>query len=101
MIGMGTYGDGGVVGTKPYAAGGNYLHKMGTHCGHCAFDVKQRIGDRACPLNAMYWDFVARHADMLAGNPRTSMPAMALRKMPAETVAALRAQAAQWLETLG
>lgn len=96
VIGMGTYGDGGVVGTKPYAAGGNYLHKMGTYCEGCAFDPKQRVGPRACPFNALYWDFIARHADLLARNPRTAMPVRALRKMKPEDVAALRAQARKW-----
>jgi deoxyribodipyrimidine photolyase-related protein len=32
--------------------------------------VKQRTGPQACPFNALYWDFIARHRDKIAGNPR-------------------------------
>ncbi len=100
VVGMATFGDGGIVGTKPYAASANYIHKMSTYCEGCRFDPKQRVGEDACPFNALYWDFVARHAALLAGNPRTSMPAMALRKMDAGDVAALREHAARFLATL-
>ncbi len=100
VVGMGTYGDGGVVGTKPYAAGANYLNKMGTHCERCTFDPKKRIGERACPFNSLYWDFIARHAEQLGKNPRTSMPVMALRKMKPADVDALRQQARAFRNTL-
>lgn len=100
VVGMGMYGDGGIVGTKPYAASANYIHKMSTYCEGCRYAPKQRLGERACPFNALYWDFVARNADVLSANPRTSMPVMALRKMKADEVAALRAQAKQFLDFL-
>ncbi|MCS7056174.1 MAG: cryptochrome/photolyase family protein [Thermoflexales bacterium] len=100
VVGMGTYGDGGIVGTKPYAASANYIHKMSTYCEGCRYDPKQRVGERACPFNALYWDFVARHADVLGANPRTSMPVMALRRMSTDEVKAIRAQAARFLDSL-
>jgi deoxyribodipyrimidine photolyase-related protein len=93
VIGMGLYADGGVVGTKPYAAGGNYVNKMSTYCTGCRFDPKQRTGEDACPLNALYWDFIARHETRFAKNPRMSMPVMALRKFPEAERAAIAAQA--------
>jgi deoxyribodipyrimidine photolyase-related protein len=98
VVGMGTFGDGGIVGTKPYAASANYIHKMSTYCEGCRYDPKQRTGEDACPFNALYWDFIARNADVLGANPRTSMPVMALRKMKAEDVRALRAQAKRFLD---
>jgi deoxyribodipyrimidine photolyase-related protein len=100
VIGMGSYGDGGIVGTKPYAAGANYLHKMGAYCETCAFDPKVRTGPDACPFNALYWDFIARHAGLLGRNPRTSMPVNALRKMNPADVSALREQTRRFLESL-
>jgi deoxyribodipyrimidine photolyase-related protein len=100
VLGLGTFADGGIVGTKPYAAGGSYLHRMGTHCEGCRYDVRQRVGPDACPFNALYWDFVARHAERLAGNPRTAMPVRALRRMAPGDVAALRRQAAAFLGAL-
>ncbi|MEL6693361.1 MAG: cryptochrome/photolyase family protein, partial [Pseudomonadota bacterium] len=69
-LGMSQFGDGGVLGSKPYASSGNYIHKMSDHCKGCKFDVKQKTGDTACPFNPLYWDFLVRNRDKLAGNPR-------------------------------
>jgi deoxyribodipyrimidine photolyase-related protein len=69
-LGMSQFGDGGVLGSKPYAASGNYIHKMSDHCKGCKFDVKQKTGHGACPFNPLYWDFLHRNRDKLAGNPR-------------------------------
>lgn len=97
VIGMGLYADGGIVGSKPYAAGANYIHKMSDYCAGCRFDPRQRLGPDACPFNALYWDFVARHAARLEKNPRASMAVRSLRRMSSADVAALRAQAADFL----
>ncbi len=69
-LGMSQYADGGLLGTKPYAAGGNYISKMSDYCNGCRYDVKQKTGPDACPFNSLYWDFVSRNADKLRGNPR-------------------------------
>lgn len=69
-LGMSQFGDGGVLGSKPYASSGNYIHKMSDHCKGCKYDVKQKTGDGACPFNPLYWDFLHRNRDKLAGNPR-------------------------------
>jgi deoxyribodipyrimidine photolyase-related protein len=66
---------------------------MSTYCTGCRFDPKQRTGEDACPLNALYWDFIARHETRFAKNPRMSMPVMALRKFPEAERAAIAAQA--------
>ncbi len=92
--GMALHADGGIVGSKPYAASGAYINRMSDYCGACAYDVKQTIGPRACPFNALYWDFIARHADRLQANPRMAMPVRSWRKMDADRQASIRAQAA-------
>ncbi|NBU29443.1 MAG: cryptochrome/photolyase family protein, partial [Caulobacteraceae bacterium] len=69
-VGMSQYADGGLLASKPYAASGAYINRMSDYCGSCRFDVKQRTGPQACPFNALYWDFIARHRDRIAGNPR-------------------------------
>lgn len=69
-LGMSQYADGGLLGTKPYASGGNYISKMSDYCDGCRFDVKQKTGSGACPFNSLYWDFVSRNADKLRSNPR-------------------------------
>ncbi|MFC7689325.1 cryptochrome/photolyase family protein [Paeniroseomonas aquatica] len=95
--GMVLHADGGVMASKPYAASGAYINRMSDYCRGCAYDVKQSTGPDACPFNALYWDFLARHAQRFAGNNRLAMPLQTLRKMPAEKLAGLRAQAAAFL----
>jgi deoxyribodipyrimidine photolyase-related protein len=69
-IGMSQFADGGLLASKPYAASGAYINRMSDYCGSCAYDVKQRTGLDACPFNALYWDFIARHAEPIKSNPR-------------------------------
>ncbi len=69
-IGMSQFADGGLLASKPYAASGAYINRMSDYCGSCAYDVKQRTGPEACPFNALYWDFIARHAIRIKSNPR-------------------------------
>ena len=69
-IGMSQYADGGLLGSKPYAASGSYIDRMSDYCGTCAYSVKTRHGDGACPFNPLYWDFLIRNRDRLQGNPR-------------------------------
>lgn len=73
VLGLALFADGGIVATKPYAASANYLNKMGDCCASCAYDARDAEGDRACPFNALYWDFLARNRRRLAKNPRMSL----------------------------
>ena len=98
--GMALFADGGVVGSKPYAASGAYINKMSDYCSGCYYDVKDGVGPRGCPFNALYWDFIARHQERFAGNNRMAMPLMALKKMAPAKVNALRARAAEFLEAM-
>jgi deoxyribodipyrimidine photolyase-related protein len=74
VIGMSQYADGGLLGSKPYAAGGAYFNRMSDYCGACHYDVKQKTGPKACPLNALYWDFLVRNRDTIGTNHRLAMP---------------------------
>ena len=67
--GMALCADGGFVASKPYAAGGAYLKRMGDYCKDCRFDPAGK-GDKACPLTTLYWDFMRRHPEKLKRFPR-------------------------------
>jgi deoxyribodipyrimidine photolyase-related protein len=69
-IGMSQFGDGGLLASKPYIASGAYINRMSNHCKVCRYDVGKPHGPDACPFNALYWAFLARHRDKLAANPR-------------------------------
>ncbi|MEC8461311.1 MAG: cryptochrome/photolyase family protein [Pseudomonadota bacterium] len=73
VTGMILFADGGYLASKPYAAGGNYIHKMSNYCQHCRYHVKEKTGPDACPFNYLYWDFLVRNRDKLKSNPRISM----------------------------
>ena len=72
--GMATFADGGIVGSKPYAASGAYINRMSDSCGGCRYDVKGKTGAGACPFNRLYWGFLERNRGQLGGNARLAMP---------------------------
>ena len=72
-IGMVLFADGGVLASKPYAAGGSYINKMSNYCASCRYKVTKKNGPDACPFNYLYWDFLARNREKLAQNPRVAM----------------------------
>jgi deoxyribodipyrimidine photolyase-related protein len=72
-LGMSQYGDGGIMASKPYAATGKYIQRMGGGCAGCRYDPARRTGERACPYTTLYWDFLMRHERMLASNPRMAL----------------------------
>jgi deoxyribodipyrimidine photolyase-related protein len=98
--GMALFADGGIVGSKPYAASGAYINRMSDHCSTCAYKVKEPYGEEACPFNYLYWDFMIRHRDKLGGNPRMGMVYRNLDKMPDDKRDGLQASAKAFLERL-
>ncbi len=70
VVGMSQHADGGILATKPYAGGGNYINKMSDHCGGCVYDPKVRVGEKACPFTAGYWMFLQRNREQLSRNHR-------------------------------
>lgn len=81
VIGMSQWADGGVMATKPYAAGGAYIDRMSDFCKPCRYDPRKRTGADACPFTAGYWAFLARNAEQFAGNQRMRQPLAGLGRL--------------------
>ncbi len=79
--GMSQYADGGLIASKPYTASANYMDKMSNYCENCYYDKKKRYGEKACPLNSLYWEFHYRHREKLAKNQRIRIIYQMLSKM--------------------
>ena len=92
-LGMSQYADGGVVATKPYCATGNYVQRMSNYCRGCRFDPRQAIGEKACPLTTLYWDFLKRHEERFRSNRRMSLQIKNLASKSPEEMAAIQDQA--------
>ena len=72
VVEMGQFGSG-VFATKPYVSSGSYVDRMSDYCGDCHYYKTKDTGDRACPFNALYWDFLARNEDDLRSNHRMGL----------------------------
>jgi deoxyribodipyrimidine photolyase-related protein len=102
-LGMSQYAEGGLLATKPYVSSAAYIDRMSDYCRGCEYDRKARLGEKACPFNALYWHFFARNQALLSANPRLGMVYRQLAKMSEEERAAIDAQAKRirsQLETL-
>ncbi len=66
VLGMSQYADGGVIATKPYISGGNYLQKMGNWW-------PDMNAAKASEYNVLYWKFLNTHRDLLKDNFRMRM----------------------------
>ena len=98
--GMSQFADGGIVGTKPYISSAAYLHKMGDHCSTCYYKHKEKTGERACPFNSLYWNFLDQHSDQLRSNHRMGMMYRVWDKMQPDVKAGLLEQAEKVLRGL-
>jgi len=72
VYGMCQFADGGVMATKPYISGSNYLIKMSDY----KKGVWQQIWD------GLFWRFMDTHRDFFLQNPRLGMLVRTFDKMP-------------------
>lgn len=63
VYGMSQFADGGIMSTKPYISGSNYLMKMSDY----------PKGDWQEIWDALFWRFLDQHRDFFLKNPRLSM----------------------------
>ncbi len=100
VLGMSTFGDGGVTATKPYVSGAAYINRMSDFCGKCPLDPKKTLGPGSCPFTALYWTFLERNEDKLRHLQRMWMPLNTMRGRNAEQRSELRERAEHAIEQL-
>ncbi|NVD39935.1 cryptochrome/photolyase family protein [Ensifer sp. HO-A22] len=100
VIGMSQFADGGLLGSKPYAASGAYISRMSDYCDACRYDVRRKTGEGACPFNALYWDFLDRNIDRLSTNRRLAQPYAAWARMNESMKSEYRLSANAFLKKL-
>ncbi len=71
IFGMATYADGGLMSTKPYTCGSNYILKMSNY----------KKGDWCDIADGLYWRFTEKNRKFYESNPRLSMITRNLDKM--------------------
>ncbi|MBT8307135.1 MAG: cryptochrome/photolyase family protein [Maribacter sp.] len=74
VYGMSQFADGGLMSTKPYISGSNYLMKMSNY----KKGAWQEIWD------GLFWRFMDKHRDFFKQNPRLGMLVNMFDKMPQE-----------------
>ena len=99
-IGMSQFADGGVLGSKPYAASGAYIDRQSDYCGGCRYKVALKTGPGACPFNLLYWHFLLRHRARFAGNPRMAQMYRTWDKMDGARKEATLSEAEAFLQRL-
>ena len=96
VIGMGQFADGGILASKPYAASANYINKMSDYCSNCKYNKSDRIGERACPFNFFYWDFLIRHQDKLRSLGRMNLVLSHLKRISTAESEQISSLASKW-----
>jgi deoxyribodipyrimidine photolyase-related protein len=92
-LGMVMHADGGVVGSKPYAASGRYIERQSDYCRGCEFKPGERVGPKACPFTTLYWDFLLRYRERFERNPRMATIIKNLDRFGNDTCTQIRQQA--------
>jgi deoxyribodipyrimidine photolyase-related protein len=74
VYGMSQFADGGLMATKPYISGSNYILKMSDYS----------KGAWQAKWDALFWRFMDKHRDFFLKNPRLGMLIRTYDKMPKE-----------------
>ncbi len=100
VVGMILYADGGVVASKPYIASGAYISKMSNYCDRCKYSVSKKNGEKACPFNYLYWNFLDLNREHFAGNHRMGMMFATLDKMADDKREAIKLDSERFLRNV-
>lgn len=94
VYGMSQFADGGLMASKPYVASGKYIQRMSNYCAGCRYKPDKAVGDDACPITTLYWNFLMRHELTFADHPRMGQQIRNLRRLNEADKQAIRQQAA-------
>jgi deoxyribodipyrimidine photolyase-related protein len=75
IYGMSQFADGGLMASKPYISGSNYLMKMSNY----------KKGEWQNVWDGLFWRFMHTHREFFLSNPRLGMLVRMFDKMPEET----------------
>ena len=75
VYGMGQFADGGLMCSKPYISGSNYILKMSDH---------KKTGEWTSIWDGLFWRFMHVHRDFFLSNPRLGMLVKTFDKMSEE-----------------
>lgn len=100
VVGMSQFADGGVIASKPYVSSGAYINRMSNYCKGCQYSVSTKTGEKACPFNLLYWDFLNRHRERFEGNARMGNMYRTWDRMDEDRRQTVLADAQKWLAQL-
>jgi deoxyribodipyrimidine photolyase-related protein len=69
IYGMSQFADGGLMATKPYISGSNYINKMSNY----QTKSKGELIEWAAIWDGLFWRFMYVHRDFFEKNPRVGM----------------------------
>lgn len=90
VYGMSQFADGGLMATKPYISGSNYLMKMSNY----------KKGDWQLIWDGLFWRFMDKHSKFFLSNPRLGMLIKTFDKMSEERKNILISAAENYLKTI-
>lgn len=90
IYGMSQYADGGLMTTKPYVSGSNYILKMSDYTKGPWCEV----------WDGLYWRYIDQHKELFAKNPRMSMIVNLVKKMEVQKLKTHRNNAENFLNSL-
>ena len=91
VYGMSQFADGGLMATKPYISGSNYILKMSNY----------RKGPWQEIWDALFWRFMSVHRDFFTRNPRLGLLIKTFDKMPSGKREGYLKTAERYLASLG
>ena len=90
VYGMSQFADGGLMASKPYISGSNYLMKMSNY----------KKGEWQATWDGLFWRFMNKQRDFFLSNPRLGMLVRMYDKMPQEKKQTHLENAEKYLSTI-